>query len=258
MTNELIIDYYNCALDGDILRRGHLCITKNYFAFYSNLFGNISKILLPITQIKNITKEKTIKIFSNTITITTENDDKYIFCSLLSSDSTFKLMTQVLNEKNEGKVNLLIHKEPEYLQNDDNDLISDNEKFNSSLNTQNNNSNLSTTEIVYADLDESSSLKNFNLNSTLNIEKFSSTGIFKFIKKHKLKSTTLITILIALLTALYISAAFMMLRIDKLHTGYINHPLMSQNKLTHDHLLDYLNTNLDQIVKVIFISILII
>ncbi|XP_044019935.1 GRAM domain-containing protein 2A-like isoform X1 [Aphidius gifuensis] len=254
-SNELIIDYYNCALDGDILRQGHLYITKNYFAFYSNLFGNITKILLPITLIKNITKEKIIKIFSNTITITTENNDKYIFCSLLSRDSTFKLMMQVWNKKNEEKANLLIFKEPEFLHHDDNNLATDNEKFDSSLNTQNNDNNLSTTAIVYADLDgSSSSLKNYNLNSTTNIneniEKSSTTGIFEFLKKHKLKSTTLITILIALLVALYISAAFMMLRIDKLHTVYINHPLMSQNKLTHDHLIDYLNTNLDQIVKV--------
>lgn len=42
----------------------------------------------------------------------------------------------------------------------------------------------------------------------------------------------------------------MMLRIDKLHTAYINNPLVSSDKLTRDSLLKYLDANLDQIVKV--------
>lgn len=65
-----------------------------------------------------------------------------------------------------------------------------------------------------------------------------------------LKTSTVITILIALLAALYVSAALMMIRIDRLHTAYLNHPLVSPERFTQDRLLDYLNTNLDQIVKV--------
>lgn len=66
----------------------------------------------------------------------------------------------------------------------------------------------------------------------------------------KLKTSTVITILIALLAALYVSAALMMIRIDRLHTAYLNHPLVSPERFTQDRLLHYLNTNLDQIVKV--------
>lgn len=35
---------YSCALIGDILLQGHLYITKNYFAFYSNVFGYVTKV----------------------------------------------------------------------------------------------------------------------------------------------------------------------------------------------------------------------
>jgi hypothetical protein len=35
---------YSCALVGDILLQGHLYITKNYFAFYSNVFGYVTKV----------------------------------------------------------------------------------------------------------------------------------------------------------------------------------------------------------------------
>lgn len=37
---------YSCALVGDILLQGHLYITKNYFAFYSNVFGYVTKVRL--------------------------------------------------------------------------------------------------------------------------------------------------------------------------------------------------------------------
>ena len=50
--NGLVYDYkyfcfftgYSCALVGDILLQGHLYITENYFAFYSNVFGYITKV----------------------------------------------------------------------------------------------------------------------------------------------------------------------------------------------------------------------
>lgn len=35
---------YSCALVGDILLQGHLYITHNYFAFYSNVFGYITRV----------------------------------------------------------------------------------------------------------------------------------------------------------------------------------------------------------------------
>lgn len=65
-----------------------------------------------------------------------------------------------------------------------------------------------------------------------------------------LKPGMVIAILVALLAVLYVSAALMMMRIDRLHTAYLNHPLVSPERFTQDRLLHYLNTNLDQIVKV--------
>lgn len=42
--DEKVLNYYSCALIGDILLQGHLYITKNYFAFYSNVFGYVTKV----------------------------------------------------------------------------------------------------------------------------------------------------------------------------------------------------------------------
>ncbi|KAJ9594039.1 hypothetical protein L9F63_014516, partial [Diploptera punctata] len=91
---ERVLNYYSCALVGDILLQGHLYITKNYFAFYSNVFGYVTKLLIPTVSVLKISKEKTARIIPNAVGVATE-DDKHVFCSLLSRDATYRLMVQV-------------------------------------------------------------------------------------------------------------------------------------------------------------------
>lgn len=88
------MNYYSCALVGDILLQGYLYITPNYFAFYSNVFGYVTKLLIPTVSVLKISKEKTARIIPNAVAIATE-EERHVFCSLLSRDSTFKLMKQV-------------------------------------------------------------------------------------------------------------------------------------------------------------------
>ncbi|XP_063245086.1 GRAM domain-containing protein 2B-like [Bacillus rossius redtenbacheri] len=91
---ERVLNYYSCALVGDILLQGHLYITKNYFAFYSNVFGYITKVLIPTVSVLKISKEKTARIIPNAVGVATE-DEKHVFGSLLSRDSTYRFMVQV-------------------------------------------------------------------------------------------------------------------------------------------------------------------
>uniref|UniRef100_A0AAR5PNK0 GRAM domain-containing protein n=1 Tax=Dendroctonus ponderosae TaxID=77166 RepID=A0AAR5PNK0_DENPD len=92
--DEKVLNHYSCALIGDILLQGHLYITKNYFAFYSNVFGYVTKLLIPILTVEEITKEKTARIIPNAVGITT-SEDKHIFGSLMSRDSTLAYMKTV-------------------------------------------------------------------------------------------------------------------------------------------------------------------
>jgi hypothetical protein len=85
---------YSCALIGDILLQGHLYITKNYFAFYSNVFGYVTKLLIPMLSVEKITKEKTARIIPNAVGIST-NEDKHVFGSLMSRDNTYRYMVKV-------------------------------------------------------------------------------------------------------------------------------------------------------------------
>lgn len=98
-----MLNYYSCALVGDILLQGHLYITPNYFAFYSNVFGYVTKLLIPATSVLKISKEKTAKIIPNAVAIATI-DERHVFCSLLSRDSTYKLMKQVWDAAMEPKL----------------------------------------------------------------------------------------------------------------------------------------------------------
>lgn len=85
---------YSCAFVADILLQGHLYITPNYFAFYSNVFGYVTKLLIPVISVTQISKEKTAKIFPNAVCVTV-SEDKFVFGSFLSREAAFKLMTSV-------------------------------------------------------------------------------------------------------------------------------------------------------------------
>ncbi|KAI4458876.1 hypothetical protein MML48_6g00017146 [Holotrichia oblita] len=92
--DEKVLNHYSCALIGDILLQGQLYITSNYFAFYSNVFGYVTKLLIPLLSVQKITKEKTARIIPNAIGITTL-EDKHVFGSLMSRDSTYRYMYDV-------------------------------------------------------------------------------------------------------------------------------------------------------------------
>lgn len=92
--DEKVLNHYSCALIGDILLQGHLYITKNYFAFYSNVFGYVTKLLIPVLTVEDITKEKTARIIPNAVGIAT-SEDKHIFGSLISRDNTLLYMRTV-------------------------------------------------------------------------------------------------------------------------------------------------------------------
>uniref|UniRef100_A0A0C9QXN2 GRAMD1B protein n=1 Tax=Fopius arisanus TaxID=64838 RepID=A0A0C9QXN2_9HYME len=259
--DERVLNYYSCALVGDILLQGHLYITPNYFAFYSNVFGYVTKLLIPTVSVRKISKEKTARIIPNAIAIATD-EERHVFCSLLSRDSTFKLMKQVWDAAVEGsqppdeplpvEVKLLT---PETLLVDDSEVNP--EEDDSSMSESGTDLNSRPPTVCTDDTDgitptiprPSLPPPKLDLITQTTVSP-AQVGIWRSTLRYQLRPSTMIAILIAVLAALYISAALMMVRIDKLHTAYLNHPLASPEKFTQERLLHYLNTNLDQIVKV--------
>ncbi|KAF3421771.1 hypothetical protein E2986_02456 [Frieseomelitta varia] len=262
--DERVLNYYSCALVGDILLQGHLYITPNYFAFYSNVFGYVTKLLIPTVSVLKISKEKTARIIPNAVAISTE-EERHVFCSLLSRDSTFKLMKQVWDAAMEPQPSpaILPLTNEEKLLAPDTLVVDDSE-----VNPEEDDSSMSESgtdlntrpPTVCTDTDGVPlPIARPSLPPPAKVEPSSVSMLPTTSNRSKvvlslftdcLKTSTVITILIALLAALYVSAALMMIRIDRLHTAYLNHPLVSPERFTQDRLLDYLNTNLDQIVKV--------
>uniref|UniRef100_A0A6B2E9C5 GRAM domain-containing protein n=1 Tax=Phlebotomus kandelakii TaxID=1109342 RepID=A0A6B2E9C5_9DIPT len=93
-TEEHVINYFSCALVSDILLQGHLYITDNYFAFYSNVFGFVTKLLIPIVSVVKISKEKTAKIIPNAVGVATI-DERHVFGSFMSREAAYRLMVSV-------------------------------------------------------------------------------------------------------------------------------------------------------------------
>uniref|UniRef100_A0A182PCK0 GRAM domain-containing protein n=1 Tax=Anopheles epiroticus TaxID=199890 RepID=A0A182PCK0_9DIPT len=92
--DEVVLDYFSCALVGDILLQGYLYITQNYFAFYSNVFGYVTKLLIPTVSVLDISREKTAYMFPNAVGVKTR-DDRHVFGSFLSREAAFYLMCSV-------------------------------------------------------------------------------------------------------------------------------------------------------------------
>ncbi|GAB6018946.1 hypothetical protein CHUAL_000592 [Chamberlinius hualienensis] len=93
--DERVLDRFACALVSDILLQGQIYITDNYFAFYSNvLFGHVTKVVIPLDKVTDIRKVKMVKVIPNAIKVITPSK-KFTFGSLLSRETTFKLMWKV-------------------------------------------------------------------------------------------------------------------------------------------------------------------
>ncbi|XP_076181898.1 uncharacterized protein LOC143154028 isoform X4 [Ptiloglossa arizonensis] len=262
--DERVLNYYSCALVGDILLQGYLYITPNYFAFYSNVFGYVTKLLIPTVSVLKISKEKTARIIPNAVAIATE-EERHVFCSLLSRDSTFKLMKQVWDAAMEPQPSPKIlplaveqkHLVPDTLVVDDSEVNPEEDDSSMSesgtdLNTRPptvcTDTDVITPPIIRPSLPPPAKAE--PLPAPLLPATSSRPNVMLSLFTGGLRTSTVIAILIALLAALYVSAALMMFRIDRLHTAYLNHPLVSPERFTQDRLLHYLNTNLDQIMKV--------
>ncbi|KAG5667163.1 hypothetical protein PVAND_015160 [Polypedilum vanderplanki] len=89
--DEKLINYFSCALVADILLQGHLYVSENFFSFYSNVFGYVTKLVIPISSVTFISKEKTAKMFPNAIGIQLD-DAKHVFGSFISRETAYQLM----------------------------------------------------------------------------------------------------------------------------------------------------------------------
>jgi len=100
--DEQLINYFSCALVAEILLQGHLYVSENYFSFYSNVFGYVTKLVIPISTVNSITREKTAKFFPNAIALQLNNEGKHVFGSFLSREAAYQLMSSIQRKTEES------------------------------------------------------------------------------------------------------------------------------------------------------------
>ncbi|XP_074062812.1 GRAM domain-containing protein 2B isoform X2 [Macrotis lagotis] len=93
-SEEPLKQSFTCALQKEILYQGKLFISENWICFYSKVFGKDTKISIPAFSVTLIKKTKTALLVPNALIISTEAE-RYIFVSLLSRDTTYKLVKSV-------------------------------------------------------------------------------------------------------------------------------------------------------------------
>ncbi|XP_004448207.2 GRAM domain-containing protein 2B isoform X2 [Dasypus novemcinctus] len=93
-TEEPLRQSFTCALQKEILYQGKLFISENWICFHSKVFGKDTKISIPAFSVTLIKKTKTALLVPNALIIETLRD-RYMFVSLLSRDSTYKLLKSV-------------------------------------------------------------------------------------------------------------------------------------------------------------------
>ncbi|KFV66850.1 GRAM domain-containing protein 3, partial [Dryobates pubescens] len=89
--DEPLKQSFTCALQKEILYQGKLFLSENWICFHSKVFGRDTKISIPVLSVTLLKKTKTALLVPNALIIATVTD-RYMFVSLLSRDTTYKLL----------------------------------------------------------------------------------------------------------------------------------------------------------------------
>ncbi|SJX63620.1 related to YSP2-protein involved in programmed cell death [Sporisorium reilianum f. sp. reilianum] len=92
--DDYLIEDYGCALVREILIQGRLYISENHLCFKANIFGWVTNLVLPFSEIISIEKRMTAFVIPNAIQIATLQS-KHNFTSFLSRDATYDLVVNI-------------------------------------------------------------------------------------------------------------------------------------------------------------------
>ncbi|XP_053911032.1 GRAM domain-containing protein 2B isoform X2 [Cuculus canorus] len=92
--DEPLKQSFTCALQKEILYQGKLFVSENWICFHSKVFGKDTKISIPVFSVTVLKKTKTALLVPNALIIATVTD-RYMFVSLLSRDTTYKLLKSI-------------------------------------------------------------------------------------------------------------------------------------------------------------------
>lgn len=89
--DDYLIETYTCAVNRDLLIQGRMYVSESHLAFHSNIFGWVTSIIVPFSDIVSIEKRNTAYLIPNTICVRTLHA-RYLFSSLVSRDLTYSML----------------------------------------------------------------------------------------------------------------------------------------------------------------------
>jgi hypothetical protein len=100
--NEYLLDDYAAALKKEILAHGRLYISENNICFHAYILTWEAILVIHFKDVTSIRKDG-IKLFSNTISITTNRDEKYSFTSFVSRDKVHACLINLWNRSQQNE-----------------------------------------------------------------------------------------------------------------------------------------------------------
>ncbi|BGO90291.1 hypothetical protein NBRC10512_004811 [Rhodotorula toruloides] len=92
--DDYLIEDYGCALQREILIQGRLYISEHHLSFYANIFGWVTSLTIPFSEVCSIEKRMTAYVIPNAIQIATMHA-RHTFASFLSRDTTYDLIGNI-------------------------------------------------------------------------------------------------------------------------------------------------------------------
>ncbi|KAI8445098.1 GRAM domain-containing protein, partial [Phakopsora pachyrhizi] len=92
--DDYLIEDYGCALQRDILVQGRLYVSEQHLCFKANIFGWVTTLAIPFSDVASIDKKMTALIIPNAIQVVTLHS-RHTFASFLSRDSAYDLITSI-------------------------------------------------------------------------------------------------------------------------------------------------------------------
>ncbi|GAA5899383.1 hypothetical protein JCM8208_001633 [Rhodotorula glutinis] len=92
--DDYLIEDYGCALQREILIQGRLYISEHHLSFYANIFGWVTSLVIPFSEVCSIEKRMTAYVIPNAIQVATMHA-RHTFASFLSRDTTYDLIGNI-------------------------------------------------------------------------------------------------------------------------------------------------------------------
>lgn len=92
--DDFLIENYGCAISRDLLIQGRMYVSEAHVCFYSSIFGWVTSIVVPFSDIISIEKRNTAYLIPNAIQLKTLQN-KYLFSSLVTRDLTYSMLVNI-------------------------------------------------------------------------------------------------------------------------------------------------------------------